>query len=118
MKKLKRGMVSVVQLLLIVSPLLVLAQPQAPTVLTDYGSVIDKISTVINWMFGILLTLAVVFFLYAAFLYLTAAGDEEKVKKAKDVIIYVVVAVVVAVLAKGLVLVITNFFGYRGYATV
>ncbi len=55
------------------------------------------------WLFWIILALAVIFILLAAFTFLTSGGDPEKVNKAKGQLIYALVAVVVAVLAWGLV---------------
>ena len=51
-------------------------------------------------MFGILMALGIVFVLYAAFLYLIAQGNDEKLKGAKNVLIYSVVALVVGVLVR------------------
>lgn len=69
--------------------------------------IIDAISRVM--LYG-LLVLAGVFIVYAAYLYLTAAGDAEKVKHASNVIIYAAVAIgvgllsrVVVAIARGLV---------------
>ncbi|MFH1192950.1 MAG: hypothetical protein V1656_01375 [Candidatus Jorgensenbacteria bacterium] len=59
--------------------------------------------TLTSWMWGILLALAVIFILYSAFLFLTSGGNEEKVKAAKNYLIYAVVAVAVGILATGIV---------------
>lgn len=85
--------------------------PPVPTTITSYGGVINIINTIGNWMFGILLALAVVFLLYAAFLYLTAAGDSGKTDQAKNIIIYAIVAIIVAVLAKGIIMVAQSLVG-------
>ena len=90
-------------------PLMAFAQTQTvPTVITDYTGVVGIINKVGTWMFGLLLALAVVFLLYAAFTYLRAGGDPSKVDEAKNVIIYALIAIVVAVLAKGLIIVVGN----------
>jgi len=93
-------------------PLMAFAQPQVPSgTVTTYSGVVGIINTIGNWMFGLLLALAVIFLLYAAFLYLTAAGDSAKTDKAKDIIIYAIVAIVVAVLAKGIIMVAQSLVG-------
>lgn len=65
--------------------------------------VIDAINKFAGWFYGALAALAVVFIIYAGFLFLTAGDDAEKVGKAKKQLIYAVVAVAVAILATGIV---------------
>jgi len=91
-------------------PLLAFAQ-QAPAPVTSLNGVVQVICTAVSWMFTFLIVLAVVFVLFAAFKYLTAAGDPEKVKGASHTLIYAAVAVVVAILARGFPLIIGSFFG-------
>ena len=69
----------------------------------DFTRLLNVINTLIDYLFTILLVLAVVFILIAAFRYLTAGGDEEKVAKAHQILIYAVVAIAVALLAQGIV---------------
>ncbi|PIP30190.1 hypothetical protein COX26_00085 [Candidatus Jorgensenbacteria bacterium CG23_combo_of_CG06-09_8_20_14_all_54_14] len=95
----------------LVLPLLAGAQPVLGQPITGYSSIITWITTAGNWFFGILVALAVIFILYAAFLYLTSGGDEEKVKKAKSYLVYAIIAVAIGLLARGIVyLVATTFF--------
>ncbi|PIR44111.1 hypothetical protein COV23_01600 [Candidatus Wolfebacteria bacterium CG10_big_fil_rev_8_21_14_0_10_31_9] len=114
----KKFLGSVALLSLLILPSLVLIDtayaqvgpPDAQQVyIQTYGDVINIIETIADWMLGILLTLAVIFLIYAAFLYLTAAGDSTKIDKAKVIIVYAVVAIVVALLAQGIVLVAQSF---------
>ncbi len=67
--------------------------------------------TVINWIFWLLIVFTIIFVLYAAFQYLTAAGNPEKVSAAGSTLIYAAVAVVVALIAKGLPLIVSSFIG-------
>ncbi len=92
-------------------PVMVFAQPTAPTVVTSYSQVVTVIKTIGNWMFGILLALAGIFIIYAAFLYLTSSGDTAKTDKAKNIIVYAVVAIVIAVLAWGITIVAQQLVG-------
>ena len=69
------------------------------------------LNTVINWLFGLLIILAVIFVLVAAFKYLTSGGDPEKVKSANHSLIYAAVAVAVAILAKGIPYLVASFLG-------
>ncbi|MBU6500506.1 MAG: hypothetical protein KGJ89_01600 [Patescibacteria group bacterium] len=81
---------------------------------TSIGGFIGLICTAINWLFTFLIVLAVLFVLLAAFKYLTASGDPEKVKGASHQLIYAAVAVAVAVLAKGIPLIVGSFLGASG----
>lgn len=74
----------------------------------DFLAIFD---TLIKWMFTLLLVLAVVFIIVAAFKYLTAGGDEEKVGGAHKMIIYAVVAIAVAFLAQGVSFVVAQLLG-------
>ncbi len=68
----------------------------------------------INWLFYGLIVLTVIFVLIAAFRYLTASGDPEKVKAASNTLLYAVVAVIVALLAKGIPAFAGSLFGLGG----
>jgi hypothetical protein len=85
----------------------------APSNFTNINQLLNSgfICSIINWVFWIIIVLSIIFTLVAAFRYLTAAGDPEKVKRAGATLLYVVVAVVVALLAKGLPLLISSFIG-------
>jgi hypothetical protein len=85
----------------------------APQQIASLGQILNPASIcgIINWIFWLVIVLAVIFTLLTAFKYLTAAGDPEKVKSAGTSLIYVVVAIVVALLAKGLPLIISSFIG-------
>jgi len=56
------------------------------------------ILVVINYAIIVIGVLAVLVFVYAGYLYLTAGGDESKITTAKNVVLYAVVGVVVSVL--------------------
>ncbi|OGY59593.1 MAG: hypothetical protein A3H06_00830 [Candidatus Colwellbacteria bacterium RIFCSPLOWO2_12_FULL_44_13] len=78
---------------------------------TTLATCLTKIQRINNFAFSVLLVVAVGFIIYAAFLYLGATGDEEKLKKAKTMIIYAAVAVGVAVLAQTIVYGIKGIVG-------
>src|SRR3989344_3624455 len=78
---------------------------------TSVGGVYDLLCRIIDVLFTLLVILAVAFVVFAAFKYLTAGGDPEKVKTANHVVIYAAVAVVVALLAKSVPLIVGSFLG-------
>lgn len=82
-----------------------------PRVRLDFGNFLDIINRVIDWFFTLLLVLAVVFILWAAFKYLTAGGDEEKIGNAHQILLWAVVAIAVALLSQGLVFIVQQLVG-------
>ncbi len=87
----------------------------APTILVSLTGVGGLLCTVIDWMFYFLLILAVIFVMVAAFGYLTAAGDPDKVKTASNRIIYAAVAIAVAILAKGVPFIVGSVLGFTAF---
>ena len=78
---------------------------QAPVAGGDV-KIIDIITTLIGWLTALLIILAVVFIIWAAFIYLTAGGDTEKVGKANKMLIYAAVAIAIALLSQGIVFIV------------
>ena len=122
MTKLTKWAVPAVSMLL---PLLAAAQGTQPvrpgTVgvlpspnVTTVSGVFTVLCQVLGWFFILFIILAVVFVIVAAFKYLTAGGDAEKVGTANHMLIYAVVAVVVAVIARAIPVIIANFFSAGG----
>lgn len=83
--------------------------PGALTSLTNFKTFICTV--VFNWFFTFLVVLAAIFALVAAYKYLTAGGDPEKVKAASNILIYAAVAIVAALFARGLPLLVTSLIG-------
>lgn len=111
--------ISVISLVL---PALAFAQnipsPTAPTPSTVPQGTINSLQDVLNtvcivfsWMFYFLVAIAVIFILVAAFKYLTAGGEAEKVKGAGNTLLYAAVAVGVALLARAVPLIVGSFVG-------
>ncbi len=53
---------------------------------------------------------AIALYLWAAFLYLTSAGEAEKIKRANQAVLYTTVGLIVVLIAHGLALVVKNIF--------
>ncbi len=54
-------------------------------------------------MFTILLVVAAIFIIIAAFYFVTAAGNPETISKARNFVLYALIGVMVAAMARGLV---------------
>jgi amino acid transporter len=92
-----------------------LGTPESP-VKTPEG-LIDVAAGIVKWVYIIFFIIAVMFILFAAFNYLSGAGNPEKLKKAHDMIIYAAIAIAIALLAVGAVTIIKNFLLQEGGTT-
>ena len=79
--------------------------------ITSLQGVLNLFCVLFAWAFYFLIALSVIFVLVAAFKYLTAGGDPEKVKAAGSTLLYAAVAIGVALLARAVPLVIGSFLG-------
>ena len=70
---------------------------------TDVMRILDSLT---NWMFAILLVIAAIFIIIAAFNFVTASGDPEKTKTARNFVLYALIGVLVGFAAKGLVMLV------------
>ena len=82
-----------------------------PVGYTNVSEFVALLNVIIQWLFYILLVVAVLILIWAAFTYLTAGGDEEKIGKAKNMIIGAVIALVIAFVASGIPTLVGNFLG-------
>ena len=98
MNKIK-SLVSAVSVVVLTVPGLAMAQfsTTSGTGLGE-GSVSGIIKNVMNWLLMMVGILGVIGFAIAGILYLTAAGDDERIKQAKSAMIYSIIGVVVAML--------------------
>lgn len=95
-------------------PALALAQtpPAVPTSpVANVAGVGTVLCTIFGWAFYFLVILTIIFVVFAAFRYLLAAGDPEKVKSAGHILIYAAVAIVVALVAKALPAIVATLVG-------
>ena len=76
--------------------------PGAAVVTSDWGSLclVNTVNQVVDWLFFILITLAVVLIVIAAFMWLTSQGDAAKQKTAQGMIVAALVGIVIALLAQ------------------
>jgi cytochrome bd-type quinol oxidase subunit 2 len=62
------------------------------------GSLLGIITSIMNWLLVVVGILGVIGFVIAGILYLTAAGDEGRIDKAKNAMVYSIVGVIVALI--------------------
>lgn len=86
---------------------------EVPTLLETGDDVLALIDTIGNWIFAILLALAAIFLIVAGFMYVTAAGNEDTLRKSRNMLINSLIGVAIALGAKGLVAVVTSILGYN-----
>lgn len=82
--------------------------PSTQGPITSGQGVITFLDQVLTWVAYIFWILAAIFVFWAAFLYLTASGDPEKIKKANHQLRYAVIAIIVGIFAFGLPRLVLN----------
>ena len=102
----KRNLAILTLIGLLLMPTILLAAvietpPATPPVRT-LQNIVDIMDKVGKWIFAIVFALAIIFILVAAFQFLTAAGNPEKISSARNMLIYALVAVAIAAVAWGL----------------
>lgn len=103
-------------LILLAAQFLLLSEAHAAIDLSGGASdIVNKIIyPLFDAMFMVLIAVSVIMVLWAAYLFVIAQDDAEKVTKARKTITYAAVAVVVALIAKGFPLLISSVFGGGG----
>ena len=86
------------------------AQAVTPNI-TDIHGIYSLVEKIAKWFQAFFFILAAIFIIMAAFSYLTSAGDDDRLKRAKSQLIYAVVAIVVALLAFVMVTILKNLMG-------
>jgi hypothetical protein len=92
-------------------PLMALAQSYTPG--QGIGGLFNFVGVVLNRIVPLLISVAIVYFIWQVFQY-TIAGDEEKKAQAKTHIIYGIVGLFVMVSVWGLVAILQSTFGTSG----
>jgi len=75
----------------------------------DKNWILTFITNTTSWFRLIISALAILVILYAAFLFLTAGGNEEKVGSAKQTLIYGLIGIGVALVAYGIEVFVESF---------
>ena len=70
----------------------------------------DLLGKIIDWLIAFSIIISVGMIVWAGMMYVTAAGNTDKVKEAQRLIIYALIGLVIILSAKGISLVIQSFF--------
>jgi uncharacterized membrane protein len=93
-------------------------QSAAPTIVSSVSLLgTDLFCPIIDWMFWILISLAIIMVMWAAYTYLTAGDDTEKVHRATKILTYAALAVGVALVAKGFPTLVMSVFQQGGQSS-
>ncbi len=68
----------------------------------DWGTIclMETVYNVTDWLFYIVLSIAVIFGVISGFMFMTSSGDPTKTEKARNLLMYMAIGLVVAALAK------------------
>jgi len=108
----KKTILSVLAIsMLIFIPLLTIAAPYPAGTIpaatnVDIWTLLTK---ALNWFFNITIIIAAIFLVYAGWQYVTAGGDDEKMKGGLNTLIRALIGVAIALLAKGLIYIVSTF---------
>ena len=83
----------------------------APPDAVNQDTLGNSITTIINYLLGILGLIAVAFLIYAGVLMVTAGGNEDNITKAKNIITYALIGIVLIILSWTIVSFVTNVLG-------
>ncbi|OGI21917.1 MAG: hypothetical protein A2808_02080 [Candidatus Moranbacteria bacterium RIFCSPHIGHO2_01_FULL_55_24] len=75
------------------------------------GSIIGIIEQTMYWLLAILGFIGIIGFVIAGILYLTAAGDESQIEKAKNAMTYSIIGVIVALIGFVIIQAVTQWLG-------
>ena len=73
------------------------------------GRITEILGGLRDWIAGLIAIVAVIMILYAAFLYMTAGGDEDKIGTAKKTLMYGIIGVGVSLIAYSIFSIVKSF---------
>lgn len=90
------------------------AQNTVTSPINSVGGVQSLLCSVISWFIWVVILVAVLMVVYAAYTYATAGDDTEKVATGRKTITYAAVGIVVALCAAGIPAIVESVFGNSG----
>ncbi len=114
MRKKVKALISAASVAALVAPAMALAQFQPPggTNLPN-SSIMEIVRNIMNWLLMLVGIVAVIGFAIAGILYLTAAGDEDRIGTAKKAMTWSIVGVIVALVGLVILSAAENMLGAR-----
>jgi hypothetical protein len=95
----------------IAAPFMALAQQTPPTEGLTIDRIISILKRFVSWIFTVLLIVAVIFIIIAAFKYLTGGGDPKAVGDASRALLFAAIAIGVGLLSVGLIALVGQLLG-------
>lgn len=112
MKKITFGLMLVVMFAMVVAPIaasaVTLDSGLSATLDLGTADLEETVIKIIQWALGFLGLVAVILILYGGFVWMTAAGNEDKVSQAKKIISAAVVGLIIVLLAWAIVSFVVN----------
>jgi len=106
-KYLSLSLIMIIELM----PATALAANKIPDLRIDPTAVTDLMDLIQTWVSEVIFILGIIMVLYAAFLYMTSAGDDTRIEKAKKTFIYGIIGMIVAMLAYFIWDTVASFLG-------
>lgn len=122
MQKLKKVAFGAANGLLLLAPTMVGAvpnnwesrgNPNAVSAGLPGGSIYNIIASTLSWLLGILGFIAVIGFVISGILYLTAAGNDTQIEKAKSAMTYSIIGVIVALMGYVIIRAVAAWLGEK-----
>jgi hypothetical protein len=94
-----------------------LASAVEPSMTIPSGTGVDiwaLLAKALNWFFNVAIIIAAIYLVYAGWQYITAGGDDEKMKSGLNTLVRALIGVAIALLAKGLIYMVGTFITGTG----
>jgi len=111
----KKYLLGFVFVFLFFVPLILLAdgegvQLQSPI---SAGSIYDVLQSILGWLFKLSIPLVAIIAVWAGFSFMTAAGEPEKIKKARGILLYAAIGFAVILVSNGVVYLVGDILGVK-----
>lgn len=116
MNKIKTALYGAASAALMMAPTLASAQwktgeTNAKSSQLPAGSIVEIIKQTMNWLLALVGFIGIIGFVIAGILYLTAAGDEDRIEQAKKAMMYSIIGVIVALIGFVIIQAVTSWLG-------
>lgn len=116
MKKIKTAFYGAFSLALVAVPTLASAQWNAglnnsKESKLPAGGILEITKQLMNWLLALVGFIGIIGFVIAGILYLTAAGDEDRIEMAKRAMMYSIIGVIVALIGFVIIQAVTSWLG-------